>query len=261
MMEIASYRGRKRVRGSIYLAIGMSLLAAMVIWVYPSFSASFSGDEFLEAYPPELLALFGIETMDTLAGFLTFELYTFGWVILLGLYLAYLAAGSIADDVDRGRADILLTLPLSRARVVAETYLSFSVPIVVVNVVTPVVIYAGAVAIGETLDVADLLAVHALSIPYLYACAAIGLLASVVVDRAAIAQRLALGVVFGLFMIENLLEGTDYEIVGVISPTHYYDPNAILLESSYDLVDAGILLLGAIGLVAIAQRWFARRDI
>ncbi|MFP8952171.1 ABC transporter permease subunit [Natrialbaceae archaeon A-arb3/5] len=263
MLEIARYDGRHRIKGSIYLAIAMSLLAVVVIWIYPSFSGSFDDvdEEFLQAYPDEVMQLFDIQTMATLEGFLAFELYIFGWTILLGLYLAYLAAGTIADDVEHGRMDVLLSMPVSRARTVVEKFLALGVPIVVVNVVTPLVVFVSAALIDEPISAADLAALHAISVPYLFACAGIGLVASVAVDRASIAQRLALAVTFGLFMLESLLDGTDYEAVGAIAPMRYFDPNEVLLESSYDLVGVGVLLGMTVVLVGASVVWFGRRDV
>ncbi|WP_090619869.1 ABC transporter permease subunit [Natrinema salaciae] len=261
MFELARYDGRRRIRGGIYLSIGMSLLAAMVIWVYPSFKTEIDLNQLLSAYPEPILQVMGIQTMASLGGFLSFELYTFGWVILLGLYLAYATAGTIADDVDRGRMDVLLAMPISRRRLVGERFAAMAVPIVLVNVVPPLVVVVGARLIDEPLAVADVLAVHLLSIPYLFACAGIGLLASVVFDRAAIAQRVALGVTFALFLSESLLTGTDAGAIGVIAPMRYYDPNAVLLEGSYDFVGAGILVAMTVVFLVAAQLWFARIDI
>jgi len=65
----------------------------MVIWVYPSFEAEVDLDQLLAAYPEPVLQVMGVQTMASLGGFLSFELYTFGWIILLGLYLAYATAG------------------------------------------------------------------------------------------------------------------------------------------------------------------------
>lgn len=261
MTDLALYEGRNRIRGSIYLSIAMSLLAAMVIWVYPSFSETFEGDELLEAYPEGILQLFDVQTMASIEGFLAFELYVFGWVIMLGLYLAYLGAGTVADDVERGRIDIVLSLPVSRARVVIEKFAALAVPIVLVNVLTPIVIYVGAELIDEPIAVTDLAAVHLLSIPYLSACAGIGLAASVAVDRTGIAQRIALGAAFGLFLIESLVADTDYEVVGVVAPARYYDPNEILLEGTYDLVGVGILLVMTVVLLGASVLWFRERDV
>jgi ABC-type transport system involved in multi-copper enzyme maturation, permease component len=233
-MNLARYEGRKRLRGSVYLSVAVSALAALDIWVYPSFRDAFEGEEFLDAYPDQLLQLFDIRTMTTIEGFLATELYVFGWILLLGLYLAYLAAGRVAGDIEHERMDILLSLPISRARTVTEVFAALAVPIVVVNLLPPVVVVVGGELIGESVAVADLLAVHVLSIPYLFACASIGLVASVVADRADIARRVALGVVFGLYLVESLVVGTDYEAAGVVAPSRHYDPAAILIDSNYD---------------------------
>lgn len=46
---------------------------------------------------------------------------------------------------------------------------------------------------------------------YLLVCAAIGLLASVVVDRPRRAQGIGLGVVFGGYLLDTLTLDTDFE--------------------------------------------------
>ncbi|WP_255171060.1 ABC transporter permease subunit [Natrononativus amylolyticus] len=261
MFEFLRYDGRKRLKGSLYLTVGMALLVAVIVWVFPSFRDTFEGDELLEAYPPEILQLFDIQTMASLEGFLAFELYVFGWVILLGLYFAYSAASVIADDVDRGRMDSLLAMPVSRPRLLAERFAALGVPILMVNLLVPPVVLAGAWLIDESLSVADVFAVHLLSVPYLFACAGIGILCSVAFDRVSIAQRVALGATFALFLVESMIEGTDYEPVGAIAPMRYYDPNEILLESSYDLTGAAVLIAMTVALVVLSQLWFVRKDI
>lgn len=261
MLEFLRYDGRKRLKGSLYLSVGMALLTAMIIWVYPSFSDAFDEDELLEAYPQQLLQLFDIETMASLEGFLAFELYTFGWVILLGLYFTYSAAGIIAEDVDRGRMDTYLAMPISRGRLLAERFGSLAVPIVLVNVLLPPVVLIGGWLIDESLSVADIVAVHVLSIPYLFACAGIGIVFSVIFDRVSIAQRVALGVTFFLFLMESLVTETEYEFVGAIAPMRYFSPNEILLESTYDLTAVAVLVGMTVGLLVVSQFIFARRDI
>lgn len=261
MFELLVYDAKKRIKGSLYLAAGMAALALMVIWIYPSFSTQFEGDELIEAYPDALLGLFDVRTMSSLEGFLAFELYVFGWIIMLGLYFAYSAAGIIADDIDRGLMDSVLALPVSRSRVLVERFAALGVPIVVVNVILIPVLLVSSRVIGEPLAIGDIVAVHLLSIPYLFACAAIGLVFSVLFDRVGIAQRMALAVTFALFLIESLLEGTEFEPVGAMSPMRYYDPNGILLDSNYDLVGTAILLGMIAVLIGASALWFARKDV
>lgn len=261
MFEFARYEGRKRLRPSALLATGMSVLALLVVWAFPSFRDAMDVDEILDAYPEPLLKLFRVEEMGTLEGFLAAEFYVFGWVILLSLYVAYSTAGVVADDVDRGRMDTLLAMPVSRPRLVAEKFLAAGVPIVVVNAVVAPVVLAGSYLIDEPLSELDVVALHALSIPFLYACAGIGLVASVVFDRASVAQRVAMGLTFALYLVESLLAETDYEALGAVSPMRYFDPNGVLVDGTYDLFGAAVLVVATLALLVASQAWFTRRDV
>ncbi|MFB6109802.1 MAG: ABC transporter permease subunit [Halodesulfurarchaeum sp.] len=261
MFEFARYEATRRLKGSAYLAGGMSLLAAFAVWAYPSYSQAMDMAQLREAFPEPMIQAFNIQTMASLEGFLAVELYMFGWVILLGLYVAYSAASIIADDIDRGRMDTLLSMPVSRPRLVLERFAALGVPILTVNLITPAVVLVSADLIGESLSVVDIVALHLLSIPYLFACAGIGLLASVLFDRASIAQRVALGATFGLYLGESLLSGTDYEWLGSIAPMRYFDPNEVLLAGTYNLDGAAILVGMMTALVLLSQIWFVRRDI
>lgn len=261
MFEFARYDANKRLKGSVSLSIGMSLLAAFAVWAYPSYSEAMDMDQLYEAFPEPMIQAFNIQTMASLEGFLAVELYMFGWIILLGLYLSYSAASIIADDIDRGRMDTLLAMPVSRPRLAIERFAALGVPILAVNSITPVVVLASADLIGESLSVMDVVALHLLSIPYLFACAGIGLVASVLFDRASIAQRVALGVTFGVYLVESLLRGTDYEALGVIAPMRYFDPNEVLIDGTYDLVGAAVLLGMTAVLLVVSQVLFVRRDI
>jgi ABC-2 type transport system permease protein len=261
MFEFTRYYGRRRVKGSAALAVGLAILTSLYVYMFPSISSSIDLDAYVESMPPALQAAFGTQALGTIEGFLATELYSFGIVLLMGLYLAYSAASVIADDVEDERMDMLLALPVTRSKVLLEKFSALLVPIAVVNVVLPVVVYGGVLAIGESLSVADLLMAHVLSIPYLLATASVGLLASVWFDRTSLAQRAAMGVVFGLFLVDSVVTDTDFAVLGSLSPTRYYDPAAILVESSYDVVGAAVLLVAAGALVALSRASFQRKDI
>ncbi|QLG64234.1 ABC transporter permease [Halorarum salinum] len=261
MFELAGYEGRKRVKGSVALAVGMSALVALYVAMFPSVSSSVDLDEYVRAFPPALREAFGVATLSTIEGFLATEVYAFGWVLLLGLYFAYAAAGLVAGDVERGRMDLLLSLPVTRSRVVSEKFLSLLVPIAVLNAVVPVAVYAGTALVDDPISIADLVAVHALSVPYLLSTASVGLLASVVFDRESVAQRVALAALFGLFLVDTAVANTDYAWLGALAPMRYYDPTAVLVEGTYDLAGAAILLASTLVLVGVSELWFAGRDV
>ncbi|QSG06290.1 ABC transporter permease subunit [Halapricum desulfuricans] len=261
MLELARYEARRRLKGTVYLTVGLTLLAGMYIATFPSLAEGMDLDQFLEQMPEVFLELFNIATMNTIEGFLAAELYSIGWVLLLGLYVAYSGAGLIASDIDRERMDVLLSLPISRARVLGEKFLALLVPIFTVNAVLPVIIYAGTAAIGYPVEPVNLVVVHLLAIPYLLACGAIGLVLSVLTSRSSVAQRGALVAIFGLFLFESVTIIADYEQLGAIAPMRYFDATAVLVEGSYDWAGGAILLGGTALLVGASMLYFGRRDI
>jgi ABC-2 type transport system permease protein len=261
MLEFSHYYGRKRLRGSAALAGGLAILASLFLYMFPSLSQGADLDQYVESVPPALREAFGIQALGSIEGFLAAELYSFGWVLLLGLYLAYAAASLVADDVEDGRMDVLLALPVSRSKVLFEKFSSLAVPVAVVNVVVFVVVVVGVTAIGESIVVADLAMVHLLSLPYLLATASVGLAASVYFDRGDIAQRVATGVVFALFLVESVVSGTDFEWIGWVSPTRYYDPAGILVDSEWHLLYAVVLVAGSVVLLVGSREYFNRKDV
>jgi ABC-2 type transport system permease protein len=261
VFETTRYETARRVRGTLTLAVAIGLYSAFIVWYFTVLDGVDFEDVF-EDLPPAMAEAFGIETLATIEGFLGAELYSFVWVLGLGLYFAYAAGGIVAADIENERMDLLLSFPISRSRLLAEKFASLLFPIFVVNVFVGGAVYALASAIGEPIDPVHLALTHLLSIPYLLVCAGIGTVFSVTVSRGAIAERGAVGVVFVLFLVESVVGGADeYDWIQYFSPTHYYEPTPILIEGSYEAIDSGILLVTFLGLLLFGQILFHRRDV
>jgi ABC-2 type transport system permease protein len=262
MFETTRYESRRRVKGTLALTVLLSAFVGLVISIYPSFAESTAEiDALVESLPQAFREGFGAESYASIEGFLSAEVYQFLWVLLLGLYFTYAAGGLIANDVESGRLYLVLATPISRTRLVVEKFLSLVVPLVTLNTVLPVFVFGASMAIDYVIDPWYLLFVHLLSIPYLLACAGIGLVLSAVVDRGEVAQRSGIAIVFLLFMLDSVTVGTDFEWLGSVSPTRYFDPTEILLDQTLDLVGAVGLLFVASVLVVVALGLFQRRDV
>lgn len=263
MLELARYEGRHRIKGAIAASGAFGGFALFYIALFPTFTEGFEGevDQLLDAYPDAVSQAFGVQTLSSIEGYLASELYTFGWMLLVGLYFGYIGASLIADDVERERMDIFLALPVSRARLVVGKFLAVVVPLAALTVTVPIVVYGGTVAVDHPIAATDLIALHLLSIPYLLVCAGVGLVASVRFDRVSIAQRVALGVLAGLFFAESLLADTEVAVVGSVAPSRYLDPNAVFLYGEYAVLDAVVLLAGAAGLLTLGVWLFQRKDL
>ena len=262
MLTVMKYEARQRIRGTLTLLVVVSFYLFLLVYMFPSIEAS--GDaiqQYAESLPDAFQSAFAIDSITTIGGFLAAEVYQFIWVLMLGLYVTYLGGGAVADDIESGRIDTLLATPISRVRIVVEKYLAMCVPILAINLLMPVVVLLAVVSIGESLPVLDVVMLHVLSVPYLLVAAGIGLLLSVFFDRADIPQRVGLGVLFGLFTLDTVTQGTDIEWIGAVSPTRYYDPAAIIVDSEYDIAGGLILVAAALGLLIASAEWFRRRDV
>jgi ABC-2 type transport system permease protein len=264
-LDVLRYEGGHRIRSALGISVAFALLAMLFVGTAPlittDIAASAEFQQVMAELPQPFIEAFGLQSMTSLEGLLAGEFYTLMWAVFFGIYLAYTAAGSIRGDIDADRMDVLLANPVSRTTVLIEKFLSLLVPILVASVVTPAAIYVGTLFIDPSIAVEGLVMVHVLSIPYLLCCGAIGLVLSVLLDDRDTAQNAAIGVLFGLYLFQSFIPVTDYGWLANIAPMNYFDANEILLDGTYDVVSAAILLAATVALVAVSQFRFTKMDI
>ncbi len=260
MTAILRNESRTLLRGTLTLTGLLVLLTSFFFVVFPSIQDE--AELFEEVYPEFMLELLGIEELSTIEGFLGGYIFPFVWILLAGVYFAYVSAGMISRDIRTRRMDLTLSNPVSRESVVLQKVGALWVPLVALNLGLGAVLLVGAVALGESLDPVVLAMAHLLGVPYLLVCAGIGIVLSVFVDRVETAQATALVLVFVLWLIDGLSTmNPDFEWVGDLTPSRYYEPSAVLVHEEYAFVDAGILLASFLVLLGVATFAFTRRDI
>lgn len=261
MLETARYEGRGKLLASLVAGGSLAALGALMTAITPGIVEDFDIGSLVENFPPGVVESLGLSALATPGGFVAIELYEYVWIVGLGAYVAYAAAGTVAGDVERHRMDLILSAPVSRVGVLAEKFLAFLVPVVIINVVVAAAVLGANAFVSAGVEPARIVATHLLSVPYLLVCVAIGMVASVFAPRRATAEGVAAGVVVVTFVLSTLLSGTDFDRVTALSPANYYDPLAILTEGSYDLAGGAILLAATLVLLAVAAVGFRRRDI
>jgi len=177
------------------------------------------------------------------------------------VYTAYVGGRLIAAEVESGRIDLVLAGPVPRWRVVVERYLALLASVAIVDAVSGIAIAVAVAAIGDSIAPARLVWAHVLAVSYLAVCGGLGLVISTLTDRVETAQRGALGAVFALFLLDSTTAATDYDWLGAISPTRQYDPTAVLVEGSTDLLAGGLMVAAAGLLVGFAVWRFDGNDI
>ncbi len=260
MTAILHNEARQLRRSSLILAGAFAVIAAFFLAVFPAMQEE--AELIADAYPEYMIVLLGVEELHTIEGFSAGYIYPMLWILFGGIYFAYVGGGMIAGDIRSRKMDLTLSNPVSRESVIAQKVGALWFPLVVLNAALMLIVYGGAAILGESFDLEALLMVHLLSVPYLLVCAGIGLVLSVLLDRAGQAQVMGLGLVFILWLIDGIsLLDADYEWVGDLTPSRYYNVNDILVHAEYDFGDASILLVAFLTLVLMATFLFVRRDI
>ncbi|MFC7132120.1 MULTISPECIES: ABC transporter permease subunit [Salinibaculum] len=263
-LDVLAFESWRRVRSVLVLSAVLGLLALLTVGLFPTLEgASEALETALDSLPEETRrAVVGnVDTITTIEGYLVSQFYQFAWLLLLGVYYAYAGASLVAGEVEHGSIEFLLIVPLSRSSIVVGKFLALLPSILAVNVLTMAIVDLSLVSIGETVDQVHLAMVHGFSIPYLLACAGVGLLVSVRFDETRRAQTLAIGAIFAMFIVDNLTFDTDFEWLGAVAFSRYYDPGELLVDGVVDLADVAALVVAVVACVVVAAELFERRDI
>jgi len=239
------------------LFVGM---AVMYAGMYPAFK------DVMADLAPEMMEQFsfipGAEDMASYIGFLNVELYQMFWILILGILIGFIAATLISKEIEAKTIDLLMSNPISRKQIVFEKYLGLIPLILIVNFATMLAVYGVTLAINEEINFSYLFMTHVVSIPYFLAVASIGLFVSVIIDEKMKASIIMIAIIVGMFVFRSIsLMIPDYEALGSISLTHYYNPYDILKEGNVDVVGVIVLVVVIIECLLAAMFYFDRRNI
>lgn len=101
------------------------LLLWMYIALYPAFKEqSATMEQMLKSYPEAMLKAFNfdIKSFTTLEGFLSTEQFSFMWPLLAILATVGFAGSAFANEIEKGTIEILLSEPISRAKLFMSRY-------------------------------------------------------------------------------------------------------------------------------------------
>ncbi|KXB02851.1 hypothetical protein AKJ43_00310 [candidate division MSBL1 archaeon SCGC-AAA261D19] len=258
-LRIAYETVKENLKTTLVLSLIFMGVAAMYVSFLPSFKGSL--EELMRNFP-EMGFIRGFESFASYPGFLNAELYQIFWMLILAIIFSYIAASLISKEIEGKTMDILLSNPIPRYRIVLEKFLGLISLVLIVNFATMATVHGITLAIGEELEFFNLLTTHILSIPYFLAIISLGILVSTIVDKKIKASMVVMAIVIGSYIFESVsLLAPDYEKLGLISLTHYFNPAKTLLEGNIDIIGTIILIIISTSFLLIAMGYFERRDI
>lgn len=238
-------------------------MAAMYCGMFPSFQEvlvdmieSGGAESFSQFFGPAAY------DMGTYVGFLNLELYQIFWMVILGILLGFIASSQISKEIEGKTIDILMSNPISRKQIVFEKFLGLIPLILIINFATMLTVIGITAVIGESLNFYYLFLTHLVSIPYLLAVISIGILISVIIDEKMKASIFFIAILMGMYVLESISKIVpDYEAIGYVSITHYFDPYDSLKYGNVDLSGYFVLIAIITVCLIISMIYFEHRDI
>ncbi len=241
---------------------GLAALVLMYASFWPSVRASGERfNEFVEQAPSWVRDLIGSPDFATPEGYVRSELFALTLPIILLVYGIGLGARAIAGEEERGSLDLLLSLPVSRRRVVAERFAALAGGLLLLSATAWAAILALGPPFDLRLDAAAVAAACLLAALLGLAFGSVALAVGAATGRRALAAGVAGALALLSFLVNTFATSVGWiRPLRWISPFRYYaahDP----LVGAFRPLDALVLVAIAAVALAVALATFERRDV
>jgi ABC-2 type transport system permease protein len=257
----------RRYRGQVLgWGFALALMGLLIVSLWDSIAGTMQEQmaELLAAYPPELMAFFGVTdgslAMLTPEGFLSIELFSFLMPLILGIFAVLMGSGLLASDEEKGTLDLIMAHPVSRT----SLFMGRLLALVTATVGILVIVWLG---IGVAMQWSTMsIGLAKLWLPLLSLLAvlllfgALALLLSMVLPSRRMAASVAGLLLVASYFITSLARiNKDLEALARFSPLNYHQSEEAFTEFNVQWF-AGLLVVAVV--FAILAWWrFQRRDI
>lgn len=173
-------------------------------------------------------------------------------------------AASFAREIEKKTIDLLMSTPLSRRNLFMSRYLAWAAVSVTLVIIFALVIIAGVSAIGETDQLSSDRSLLAclLLLPFLLVVQGLGMLGSVLFNETRKATGFAMGVFFGMFLVQILARLSEgLEPLRFLSIFHYWGTAAVLHGEAFPWSGTIVLITLAVALFAAGLSVFEKKDL
>lgn len=263
MSKLLLYELRIRRTAVIGWGIGIAILAAYIIVLFPEFA------EPLEAFNLEEIPAYQIsgnfQDMASFKGFVSAEVFAF-LPILLGIYAIVNGTGTLAGEEDNGTLEPLMALPIRRWQIVFSKGLALGIALLLILLIIGIASVIAMNTLPTNVDTGgvgggDIILASLVTWPIVMFFAALSLfLAAFMPSRryAAITATAILVVSYFGNNLANLVELlSDIQFLFVFS---YFDVNSVL-EGNVNTADVLLMLAFSTLLLALATISFQRRNV
>lgn len=212
---------------------------------------------------PAIKALIG----DTLVNIYSFEgvisLKGFSMIgLIIGGWLAFMTASFAAGEIERKTCDLMLSLPVSRVKLLLTRYLSMFPLVVLALLGLFAGIVLGANASGQSVALEWFVWALVFLFGFALAAGAMSLLISAISSDGKKAALISIGILALMYFMETIGSQVSFlNPIRLLSLFHYANPAAIINQHSLVWMDLGVLVAVAVIFVSLALWRFNIRDI
>lgn len=217
--------------------------------------------QYLKDVPQAIRDALGGADYATPAGYLHMELFSIMGPVLLMVYAIGAGARAVAGEEDAGTLDVLLSMPVTRRRVLVEKFGAMTA----LTLFLAGLVWLSVTVIGPAFDLrVGQQGLAAATINLFLLAMAFGSIA-VLAGAATGSRGAAIGIPAGLAVATFVLNTLASTVDGLrpfrfLSPFHYYAAH-LPLKNGFDVVDVTVLLAIAVVSLVIAMATFERRDL
>jgi ABC-2 type transport system permease protein len=250
-------------RAIVWWSLGTLSMVLIVAAYYPSVRDDPSLTAFMENLPPAAQALSGGVNIDFSSpdGWLNGQLFANLAPLIFIIYGIVLGAGAIGREEDRGTAELLLTMPVSRRRVVLEKALAAMALMLALGaaLVASLLIGTDLFDMGVPLD--GILAASVQTVLLGTTFGALALAISAALGPRAHAAAISGAVGFAAFLLYSLAPVVDSLSGWQKLSAFYWFQDSNPIGSGFDLGHIAVLAAATAALAALAVALFDRRDV
>ncbi|MBI4236288.1 MAG: ABC transporter permease subunit [Chloroflexi bacterium] len=249
----------------LFIAAGILAFETLIALIWRSLGAE-TALAFFDVMPSDMKDLmerqFGFVPTGSLAGWLAGLNRHPIYLVLLASFAIGTGAAAVAREIERGSILLVLARPLARWEFLLGKILATMVGLLVLTAIAVAGVAAGALAVGEPLQMGPFLLVAANGYLLFLTAAGVALLLSALGSDASGVAGQAAGVTLAAYFVDFLANlWSKAEFLGPLSFFHYYDPARIVRTGTAPWEHMAVLLAASLALHAAALVVFQRRDI
>lgn len=263
MLELIKRTIKDRKTVILIYVIAASAFLVMYTAMFPSFSQQTEQwDQIVKTIPEGVMKAFDLQdySFAHLENFLSAELYSITWPLLLIILAVSTAGAAIANEIEKGTIELLLAQPLSRSKLYLSRYLAGILAIVFFVAITVYLTIPLAKIFNIQVMVRNYSTLSLVGFLFGAAIFSIGYFFSAIFSDRGKVYFATSGIVVLMYVLNIVASLKEkYSDLQYFSFFHYYNPTGALIRNQIDDVGiwvflATIIVFTVAGLIAFNQR-------